>query len=139
MSEDEDKLRKRLREREDEQEARERAEKAKNRDGGVVSNKEAIGEKVDELLLRADPLIEQLNNLYNIYISGTERNPPNERRKHLDQIMATLQNISKPSAGLLYRYTSLASKYQTYKNRWDKVLKDLEDGKIKRRVVPNRG
>jgi hypothetical protein len=137
MGEDEDKARKRLREREDEQDARDNAEKAKNSPHGK-SNKEVVGEKLDELLLRADPLVEQLNNLYNIYISGAEQIPPTERRKNLDMIMVTLQMMSKPTPGALYKYTAIQAKYDTYRNRWDKLLKDLESGKIKRRVGPKR-
>ncbi len=136
MSEDEDKIRKRQREREDEQDALLAEEKAKA--GGSTSNKLAMSEKLDELLLRAEPLVEQLNNLYNIYISGADQIPPIERRKNLDMIMVSLQMMSKPTPGALYRYTAIQSKYETYRNRWDKMMKDLESGKIKRRVGPRR-
>src|SRR5690242_2988205 len=138
MAEDEDKLRKRLREREDEQDARDAEEKRKKLGATSVSNKEAVGEELEELLQRADPLIEQLNNLYNIYISGAEQIPPTERRKNLDMIMVTLQAMSKPTPGALYKYTAVQSKYDAYRNRWDKMMKDLENGKIKRRVGPAR-
>ncbi|MEO5968487.1 MAG: hypothetical protein ABIQ95_01060 [Bdellovibrionia bacterium] len=138
MSEDEDKIRKRQREREDEQDARHSEEKSQANAKLGLNNKEVIGEKLDELLLRADPLVEQLNNLYNIYISGAEQIPPTERRKNLDQIMVTLQMISKPTPGALYKYTAIYSKYESYRNRWDKMMKDLESGKIKRRVGPSK-
>jgi hypothetical protein len=139
MSENEDKMRKRQREREDEQDARISEERAlANARAGTSSNKEALGEKLDDLLLRADPLIEQLNNLYNIYVSGAEQIPPTERRKNIDQIMVTLQMISKPTPGALYKYTAIHAKYESYRNRWDKMMKDLESGKLKRRVGPGK-
>ena len=137
-AEDDAKARKRQREREDEQEAEDRAAKARSNSSGSSNNKEALGEKLEELLLRADPLVEQLNNLYNIYVSGAEQIPPTERRKNLDMIMVTLQMLSKPTPGALYKYTAIQAKYETYRNRWDKLMKDLESGKIKRRVGPGR-
>lgn len=137
MSEDEDKIRKRQREREDEQDALLAEEKAKA-GSGSTSNKLAMSEKLDELLLRAEPLVEQLNNLYNIYVSGADQIPPIERRKNLDMIMVSLQMMSKPTPGALYKYTAIQAKYETYRNRWDKMMKDLESGKIKRRVGPRK-
>ena len=138
MADDEEKIRKRLREREDELDAEiQKNKKASIRDS--APNKELLGEKLDDLLARAEPLVEQLNNLYNIYASGAELNPPIERRKNLEQVMVTLQMMPKPTPGALYKYTAIQGKFQTYRNRWDKLMKDLESGKIRRRVGPGKG
>jgi hypothetical protein len=136
MSEDEDRLRKRIREREDDLDARINETKAKAA-GFVSSRSGALSEKVEDLLLRVDPLVDQLNNLYNMYFSGAEQTPPHERRKNIDQIMVTLQMLNKPTAGLLYRYTAAQSKYLSYRDHWDKMMKDLESGKKARRA-PSR-
>jgi hypothetical protein len=96
-------------------------------------------EKLVELIERALPLIEQLNNLYNQYISGVERCPPLERRKQLDQLMATLTLMSKPTPAYQFRFNTLNSSYLTHRERWERLCKDLESGKIKRTAGPHRG
>ncbi|MFZ9594718.1 MAG: hypothetical protein ACO3A2_01425 [Bdellovibrionia bacterium] len=135
---DEEAVRKRIRQREDEREAEEQEEKRKKQQY-EFSSAENTTEKLLDLMTRADPLIDQLNNLYNQYFSGAEKTPPNERRKILDQIMATLQLMSKPTASALYRYTTVQSKYLTFRDRWDKRLKDLENGKMQALRVSQTG
>jgi hypothetical protein len=139
-AEDEDEIRRRQREREDEREAQEREERQKktsrggSRGGGDLSTqREALSEKLEDLLLRAEPLLEQVNHLYSIYLAGAEQYPPIERRKTLDGLMVSLQMISKPTPAALYKYTAIAARYESYRNRWDKLLRDLENGKIQRR------
>ncbi len=95
--------------------------------------------KIDELLARATPLIEQVNALYNQYIAGVESRPPLERRKHLDQVMQTLQSMAKPTATLQFRSSNLQSSYMTHKDRWDRMMKDLESGKLNRRLGGKAG
>ena len=89
-------------------------------------------DKVVELMTRAEPMIDQLDHLYMMFSSGAEKIPPNEKRKILDQTMATLQAMGKSTPSLSFRYNSLHSRYISYRDRWDKMLKDLEDGKLKR-------
>jgi hypothetical protein len=125
----EEENRKRRREREDEAE-REQELLNKNKSSSNTGN--ISSDKVDELINRGDLLIDQLNNLYTMFASGAEKLPPTERRQQLDQIMATLQLMSKPTPALSFKYQTVLSKYATYKERWDKLLKSIEAGKIKR-------
>jgi hypothetical protein len=94
--------------------------------------------KIDALLRTAEPLIEQVNTLYRQFIGGAESLPPNERRKQLEKIMESLQQIPKPTATSKFRVASLNTRYLTYKDRWDRLMKDLEAGRIKRTVGPKR-
>jgi len=93
------------------------------------------GAKLDELLQRAEPLIEQLNNLYAIYFAGVEKLPPNERRQQLEALMSQLSVMHKPNPTYRFRVDTLVTRFVTYKDRWDKLLKDLESGKLKRRTL----
>lgn len=95
-------------------------------------------EKLDELMHRAEPLLEQVNNLYNQYISGAAQVPPNDRRQQLDQIMVTLMLMAKPTATYRFRFNSLQAAYTLYRARWEKLMRDLEDGVIKRRTPGSR-
>jgi hypothetical protein len=89
--------------------------------------------RIDEMIARAEPLIDQVNALYNLYLAGTERLPPNERRNHLDQLMTTITQVAKPTAAVRFRASGLQHTYQQHKERWDRMMRDLESGKIKRR------
>ncbi|MCM0604956.1 MAG: hypothetical protein KA715_02595 [Xanthomonadaceae bacterium] len=96
--------------------------------------KAVSSEKYEDQLERAEPMIQQLNNLYNQFISGAERQPPIERRKQLDQLMVGLQLASKPTPAVNFRFQTLWTQYKTNADRWDKLMLDLESGKIKRVV-----
>jgi hypothetical protein len=134
--------RRKQRELEDEQERLEKESRkagllAGRPSGMSRSTGDATSDKLMELFQRAEPLIEQLNNLYNQYLAGVESRPPLERRKILDTTMATLQAMAKPTPAYQFRFTTLNASYVTHRDRWDRLIKDLEMGKIKR--VAKRG
>jgi hypothetical protein len=120
-------------EREREREQEEAAALAKKRPGHSAALDKGDGsvERFLELLGRAEPLIEQVNALYNQYLSGVERRAPAERRQQLDQLMMTLQTMSKPTQALQFRFNTLNASYATFRERWDRMCKDLESGKRK--------
>ena len=80
-----------------------------------------------------------MHNLYNQYLAGIESRPPIERRKYLDQVMQTIQAMNKPTPAYQFRCNTLNSSYLTHRDRWDRLAKDLESGKIKRTTGPKRG
>jgi len=103
------------------------------KDGNESPSQENIGAKIDELIARAEPLIEQVNNLYAQFVSGAEKLPPHERRKQLDQLLSQLQLIQKPNATYNFKVSTLHARYVTMRDRWDRMMKDVESGKISRR------
>ena len=86
-------------------------------------------EKLNELIERAGPLIEQVNSLYNQYRCGVDKRPPNERRNTLDQVITSLQFIRKPTASARFCVRQVISKYLAYKDRWDRIVATMETGK----------
>ncbi len=130
---------KREREREEEDAQGSLADKRRGLTPNAINENASSSEgKILEFFERADPLMEQLNNLYSQYIAGVERMPPIERRKQLDQMMATLQLMAKPTQALQFRYNTVHAKYVSHRDRWDRLCRDLESGKIKRTVGPKR-
>jgi hypothetical protein len=125
------------REQEDEREREEETLALKKPSGQGLPTSGIGSEKLDEMLTRADTLIDQLNNLYNMFISGVEKLPPVERRKQLDQTILSIQMTNKPTASLSFKSNGVLSKYSTHAERWDKLIRDLENGKIKRVTKPN--
>jgi Mg2+ and Co2+ transporter CorA len=132
--------RRKQRELEDEDDrARQEARKSGNSPGKALARTgDAHTDKLLELFQRAEPLIDQLNSLYNQYVAGIEQRPPHERRKQLDELMATLQTMNKPTPAYQFRFTTLNASYLTHRDRWDRLIKDLESGKIKRVTGPRR-
>jgi hypothetical protein len=124
----------RKREREDEKELEFKAPKTSTgaRSGGLGGGPsagpsgDARQEHALELIERAEPLIEQVNSLYNQFFSGAEKRPPVERREQLDSVMKTLQAMGKPTAALSFRYQNLVQQYATYVERWDRLLRQNE-------------
>jgi transcriptional regulator of heat shock response len=94
--------------------------------------KEISTDKIDEMLARAEPMIEQINHLYQMYFSGVERKPPVERRSQLDQLMAVLMAMSKPTSAYQFKFTTINNHYVSMRDRWDRLCKELESGKLKR-------
>lgn len=95
-------------------------------------------QKLDELLKRAEPLIMQVNASYNQYAAGVEIRPPTERVSQLEQMMNQLMLMAKPTPAYRFRFQHVQGTYNSYKKRWDKLLQDIDSGKIKRFASPNR-
>jgi len=144
VAKDNDEAWRRMREREDERDEEERKEileralKSGGKGGGDTLSG-ASGAKFEELAHRAEPLIEQVNNLYQMYATGLEPRPPMEQRKMLDQLVTTMATMGKPTPAQQFRFSNLQQKYTAYKDRWERLLKDIESGKIKRITGAKRG
>src|SRR5262245_34576256 len=93
-------------------------------------------DSIEELFGRVEPLIERLNGLYSQYITGVELRPPVEVRGQLDQLVAKLRSLGKATPAQLFRFSSLNASYMTHSERWDRMCRDLESGKIKRAIGP---
>jgi hypothetical protein len=115
---------------------REDAEEAARKNVELSTNDQLTQEKLNELYDRAERMVEQVNGLYTQFFSGLEGHPPKVRREQLDQLMSALQIMPKPTEVYRFRYQSLNGTYIVYRNRWERNLKDLESGKLKRIVRP---
>lgn len=89
-------------------------------------------EHLRKLIEQVDPLMDRIHTLYNQYLSGAEKSPPNTLREQLEKMIQSITASSKPTASLRFQASSVQSKYTTYRERWDKLLRDLEAGRIKR-------
>ena len=131
---DEDERRKRRREREDESDNSKQTSKVPSPKGGISKTVEQhpSGMSFEDLIIKAEAQIDQLSALYNMYFAGADTLPPIERRAQLEVVMHTLQSAHKPTPAANFRFQSTLSRFNTYRERWDKQLKGLESGKLKR-------
>jgi uncharacterized phage infection (PIP) family protein YhgE len=112
-----------------------------DRDDNKSDSDKTREDQIEKLLRtfdRVEPMMEQLNTLYNQYKVGLERIPPNHIRKQLDELFGQLVYAQKPTAAYLYRYNTLYHRYNSYKEKWDKLVKDVESGKIIRTAGPKK-
>ena len=129
----------RRREREDEQDKAAEMEKVTKQGGLAIGQSEkAFGrdlssEQLNALLQTAQITIEQVSQLYTQYVAGVEKLPPNEARKKLELMMLQVQNAAKSTPSMKFKVQTLTSTFHTHRDRWDRTLKDLESGKLKRR------
>jgi hypothetical protein len=138
MAKQDDENWKRRREREVEQDEEEKNERELRKGAGTSEGSRNRSSELDELIQRADAMIEQVSNLYNMFAVGVERLAPIERRKQLEQVMLSIQMMSKPTPSSLFKANSIQSRYQSQRERWDKLLRDIESGKVKRITGPKR-
>ena len=104
------------------------------RTSGRRAEPQSEGAKIDELVERAEPLIEQVNSLYGMYLSGLEKLPPNERRRQLETLMTQLLQMHKPNSAYKFRIETVNAKFNLFREKWDRIIRDLESGKIKRAI-----
>jgi hypothetical protein len=131
-SDDEEERRRRRREREDEEEREAERKREAELHGISKPSEEGVDNRFRDLVNRAEMMIDQVNTLYNIFASGAERLPPIEKRKQLDQVIVSLKAINKPTLGALFRFNSVINRYNANYERWDKLMKSLETGRMKR-------
>ena len=121
----------RFRERDEE---RSQENKEKGPDIGLKGPKGVASQSSDDAVLdmiaKAEVMIEQVQNLYHMYISGLERLPPVTQRKLLEDLLQKIQSAPKPTASLNFRVSAFTAKLQTYREKWDKLMKDVESGKV---------
>lgn len=139
VPDDDDWRRKRRREEEAEEEAiAEARRRLAKGELSSVGGENANFLPLDDLMHQAEGLIEQVNALYQQYTTGVEARPPRERRQLLERIIAQLSQAPKAVQMQKFRFSNIQSKYLLHRDRWDRLEKDVESGKIKRSVGPKR-
>ena len=139
MARDEDSIRERKRKREEEDsrdhKLKESVKGKAQPKGQNASSTTSSEPSLHQLLEKVSSMTEQVDHLYQQYIQGLEKKPPVELRKQLENHIDQLKKTPASSNSLTqFQVQNQLSKFQTYRERWDKFLKDIESGKIKRSV-----
>jgi hypothetical protein len=138
--------RKRREEEKEQREAEERAdEEARKKKAAAASGRPVSPSSdtsgalsFDELLRRATVLIDQLEHLYRQFTVGVLARPPVEERSRLDGMITQMTHATKGSTADRFKFSGVLQSYNTHKARWDKLLADVESGKIKRVAGPKK-
>lgn len=92
----------------------------------------ATDKEYEEDLAEFTRRVERLRVHYQSYFLGLERRPPLQLREQLDRfIRETCLNEAR-RATFKFRFQSLLQRYRILAVYWDRVLRDLEEGRVTR-------
>lgn len=87
---------------------------------------------VDEDLKVLEAKINQLKLDYERYFLGTRPREPAQLRAEVQKVVTFYSNTAIQNTRLRFRFSSLCSRFQAFKRRWDETLRQIEDGSYQR-------
>lgn len=91
----------------------------------------------DQILKDVQDLARQLENLrkiYEQYFLGIVREEPEKLRADVKALMQKHSNTPIQNASIKFQLQQSIARYNTYSTYWDRILKEMEEGKYKRDV-----
>lgn len=92
--------------------------------------KDAMEQELSDLEGR----ISRLRVLYDQYFMGIERMEPTHLRSVVDKIFRRSQVLQRGSTVYKFRFRSLQQRYTAYRSYWDRIVRMIGDGQIRRGV-----
>ncbi len=88
-----------------------------------------------KMLLQLDELEQEMRKLeisYDQYFSGIEKREPMKQRDALARRIRRLTSRHVVQTDVRFRLQGLATRFHTYANYWDRILRLMDEGKYKR-------
>jgi hypothetical protein len=79
--------------------------------------------------------LKELEIRYEQYFSGLERREPYQDREKLARRLRQFTNRHIVWTDLKFRYQNLATRFMTYGQHWDRILRLIEEGKYERHMT----
>ncbi len=79
--------------------------------------------------------LKELEVLYEQYFAGLERREPQNRRTLMARRLRQFTNRKIVWTDLKFRYQNLATRFMTYGQYWDRILRLMDEGKYHRHLV----
>jgi len=95
----------------------------------------ALKEKFDAELDQVDQRIARLRVLYHQYFMGIEKLEPMYQRKEIQKIFNLSQILKLGSTVHRFRYRALQQKFTSYASYWDRIVRLIEEGRMRRGVA----
>lgn len=96
-------------------------------------------DNLEQELNRIETTIREIDQGYEKYFAGIERRPPEKLRDELGLDLRSLSNRYIPQTDLRYRYQMLATRYHSYCGNWERLMRQIEEGKFVRKLEKLRG
>jgi hypothetical protein len=84
---------------------------------------------VDEQLTRLEDDIRRLKIEFDIFFNGGSKRPPYDTKGRVDTMLKRLGDDRSLSYAQRYRYSSLASRYNLFRDLWRRTLQGREEGR----------
>ena len=94
----------------------------------------AIAEQLDRIELSMKELV----IAYEQYFAGVEKREPIRARDELNRQLRHFANRRIIHTELRFRYQTLASRFHTYANHWDRILRLMDEGRYVRQTAGAR-
>jgi hypothetical protein len=89
---------------------------------------------IDEQLTRLEDEIRRLKVEYDVFFNGATAKPPTDTRYRVETMIKRLYDARGMTFGQRFRYNSLVSRFNVYKELWRRTLKEKEEGRRERDV-----
>lgn len=100
---------------------------------------QALKDKYVTELDNLDKHISRLRVLYDQYFMGIERLEPLHLRNEIKKTMRRSDILKRGSTVLKFRYRSLQQRFTSYGSYWDRIVRMIEEGQIRRGVSQHPG
>lgn len=83
----------------------------------------------DEQLSRLEEDIRRLKIEFDVFFNGASKKPPYDTKGRVDTMMKRLGDDRTLTYAQRYRYTSLASRYNAFRDLWRRTMQGREEGR----------
>ena len=84
---------------------------------------------VDEQLTRLEDDIRRLKIEFDIFFNGASKRPPYDTKGRVETLIKRLGDDRTLSFAQRYRYNSLASRYNAFRDLWRRTMQGREEGR----------
>lgn len=92
---------------------------------------------IEEEINLLEKKITELKTSYDLFFLRVQKVEPIKLRNEILDQIRKLSNRSITSIALNFKFNTLASKFSTYCQYWDRMLKQLEEGGGKGKIIPS--
>lgn len=100
-----------------------------------MDERHKIAQELDEIQQE----LKEIEVLYEQYFVGLERREPHNRRKTLSRRLRHFTNRRIVWTDLKFRYQGIASRFMSYSQYWDRILRLMDEGKYYRHTAKLAG
>lgn len=86
---------------------------------------------IEEVLGKIEVGIRQLKTQYDMFFAGAAPRQPHELRKELETLLKVVGDTRMQRFADRYRFNSLATKYQSMVELWNKMIRAKEEGRLR--------
>lgn len=84
----------------------------------------------EETIDRFEESLKRLKAMYDLFFNGARKLPPIEDRRRLDALVHELAKERIRENGLRFRFNTLLSRYNQYKELWGRLMREREEGPV---------